>query len=481
MKTMRKLLTLVLAMTMILSMAVSVTATSPDDGIAATALQDKGTITIIGSASGTQYSVYRIFDIAKTADGKNVYVTNEKWDDFAEDENQKEGGFFTISNDYLKTVHFTGATNDANAQRFAEYVMAYAAANNIEPDGRSAKLTTSGTYTTANSYQYGYYIMVSDRVESDPNYTVFTLAANNVDVHEKNTMNASIQKFVQEDSDVGNENEGWGATNAAEIAQAVKFKIVVTAAAGTDTYVVTDSMPNFTEISAPTYKYSKGELPVNGLIYEPTADGFTVTFGPTFRALLEDGDTIEIEYTAKLKSDATIAGTGNLNTATLTHGEVVSAPVTTTTYTFKLNVTKVDENNQPLAGAVFTLSHQGNALKFDREDGTNNYIVNPNGAETQITTDATGMFSISGLDTEDEYILKEIEAPEPYILMDPVSIIISPAEGSTDHTHNITVQNLPGVEMPETGGMGTSVFYIAGGILVLAAIALMVIKKRTAA
>lgn len=481
MKTMRKLLTLILAMIMILSMAVTVTATMPDGGTATAALQDKGTITIIGSASGTQYSVYRIFDIAKTADGKNVYVTNEKWDAFAEAETLKADGFFTVSNDYLKTVTFTGISDAAGAQRFAEYVMAYAATNNIEPDGQSAKLTTSGTYTTANSYQYGYYIMSSDRVESDPNYTVFTLAANNVEVREKNTMNASIQKFVQEDSDVGNENEGWGATNAAEIAQAVRFKIIVTAAAGTDTYVVTDSMPNFTEISAPTYTYSRGTIPVNGLIYEPTENGFTVTFDPTFRALLEDGDTVEIEYTAKLKPNATIAGTGNLNTVTLTHGEEVSEPVTTTTYTFKLNVTKVDENNQPLADAVFTLSHQDNALKFDREADTNNYIVNPNGDVTRITTDNTGKFSISGLDTEDEYILEEIQAPDPYVLMDPVSIIISPVEGSTDHTHNITVQNLPGVEMPETGGMGTSVFYIAGGILVLAAIALMVIKKRTAA
>ncbi|MEE0110873.1 MAG: SpaA isopeptide-forming pilin-related protein [Oscillospiraceae bacterium] len=481
MKAMRKLLTLVLAMTMILSMAVTVTATTPDDGVATAALQDKGTITIVGSASGTQYSVYRIFDIAKTADGKNVYVTNEKWGAFAEAENLKADGFFTISNDYLKTVTFTGETDDANAQMFAEYVMAYAEANNIAPDGQSAKLTTSGTYTTANSYQYGYYIMASDRVENDPNYTVFTLAANNVQVYEKNTMNASIQKFVQEDSNVSNADGGWGATNAAEIAQAVHFKIVVTAAAGTDTYVVTDSMPNFTDISAPTYTYSRGEIPENGLTYAATADGFTVTFGPSFRALLEDGDTVTIEYTAELKANATIAGAGNLNSATLTHGEETSEPAITTTYTFKLNVTKVDENNRPLAGAVFTLSHKDNTLKFDREADTNNYIVNPNGDVTQITTDNTGKFSISGLDTEDEYILEEIQAPDPYVLMDPVSIIISPAEGSTDHTHNITVQNLPGVEMPETGGMGTTVFYVAGGILVLAAIALLVTKKRTVA
>ena len=481
MKTMRKLLTLVLAMTMILSMAVTVTATTPDDGVATAALQDKGTITIVGSASGTQYSVYRIFDIAKTADGKNVYVTNEKWDAFAEAENLKEDGYFTISNDYLKTVTFTEATTDVETQQFAEYVLAYAKANNIAPDGQSAKLTTSGTYTTNNSYQYGYYIMVSDRVAEDSKHTVFTLAADNVQVNEKNTVNASIQKFVQEDSNVGNADGGWGTTNAAEIAQAVNFKIVVTAAAGTDTYVVTDSMPNFTDISTPTYTYSRGHIPENGLIYAATADGFTVTFGPAFRALLEDGDTVTIAYTAKLKPNATIAGAGNLNSATLKHGEETSEPATTTTYTFKLNVTKVDENNQPLEGAIFTLSHQGNALKFDREDGTNNYIVNPNGAVTQITTDATGEFSISGLDTEDEYVLKEIEAPDPYVLMDPVSIIISPAAGSTDHTHNITVQNLPGVEMPETGGMGTTVFYVAGGILVLAAIALLVTKKRTVA
>lgn len=476
MKTMHKLVTLVLVMTMLLSMAITASATEGE--IAAAAMQDTGTITIIGSASGTQYSVYRVFDIAKTAEGKNVYVVNDKWRAFAEEENQKADGYFTISNDYLKTVNFTAETTDAKAQQFAEYVIAYAQANNIDPDGQSAKLTTSGTYTTSSKYQYGYYIMVSDRVESDIKYTVFALDAANVEVYEKNTMNASIQKFVQEDSKADQPDGGWGNDNAAEIAQAVHFKIIVTAAAGTDTYVVTDSMPNFTEISEPTFTYSRGHIPVNGLSYASTNDGFTVTFDPTFRALLEDGDTITIEYTAKLKPTAVIAGEGNVNSATLTHGEETSDPAITTTYTFKLNVTKVDEKGDALEGAKFTLSNNGVGLKFSRDGETQNYIVDPNGSVTEIVTDSTGKFSISGLDTEDEYVLKEIEAPDPYILMDPVTIVISPADGETNHTHDITVQNLPGIDMPETGGMGTTVFYVVGGIMVLAAVVLLVTKKR---
>ena len=89
MKTTKKIFALLLALAMVLSMAVTAFADAATP--VATALTDKGHITILGSASGVQYTIYRIFDIAKvTPDGAHVFIVNEKWETFAEDEMQKK-------------------------------------------------------------------------------------------------------------------------------------------------------------------------------------------------------------------------------------------------------------------------------------------------------------------------------------------------------------------------------------------------------
>lgn len=55
------------------------------------------------------------------------------------------------------------------------------------------------------------------------------------------------------------------------------------------------------------------------------------------------------------------------------------------------------------------------------------------------------------------------------------------AEGATiddDGIITITVVNKAGAELPSTGGIGTTLFYVGGGILVLAAVILLVTKRR---
>jgi LPXTG-motif cell wall-anchored protein len=43
---------------------------------------------------------------------------------------------------------------------------------------------------------------------------------------------------------------------------------------------------------------------------------------------------------------------------------------------------------------------------------------------------------------------------------------------------NGEVENKSGIELPETGGIGTTIFYIVGGLLAVAAVVLLVTKKR---
>ena len=307
-------------------------------------------------------------------------------------------------------------------------------------------------------------------------------------------MVVTIQKAVQEDSDVDLPGNGWGPENNAEIGQEVQFKIEVKVAAGKDVYTITDSMPNFKDITVVKYEYSNGNVPENGVTYQETSDGFTVTINTHFRENMLDGEKITIYYKAKLKAEADLTAVGNVNSATLTYYDKVKEenvtidPAVTTTYTYKLEVNKWNENNQRLAGAKFILKKGDEQLKLSPVKDTegnkiaNTYVVDPlHGSEDAIVTDNAGILNIYGLDTEDTYTLVETEAPQDpikYIPMEPLNFEVHANE---NHTHVVHVTNMPGVEMPSTGGMGTTILYAVGGIMVLAAVVLLVTKKRMSA
>ncbi len=105
----------------------------------------------------------------------------------------------------------------------------------------------------------------------------------------------------------------------------------------------------------------------------------------------------------------------------------------------------------------------------------------------------TGRVSFSGLGTG-VYYLTEVQAPNGYNLLDePIKLVIGfnyqtgtftydwrheGAANALSATMTIQIVNTKGNVLPETGGMGTTMFYVFGGIMVLAATVLLVTKKR---
>ena len=169
-------------------------------------------------------------------------------------------------------------------------------------------------------------------------------------------------------------------------------------------------------------------------------------------------------------------------------------PSTTTTYTWKVDVFKYTMNGETetaLAGATFTLSKSkdgSNPIVLVSE-GNNVYRVaktGETGTVTEITTDATGRFTIKGLDA-DTYYLTETKAPDGYNkLAGPVTIVIGEngvVNGTTEApqgVNEVKVLNQTGAELPSTGGIGTTIFYVAGGVLVIGAAALLIAKRKKA-
>ena len=191
-------------------------------------------------------------------------------------------------------------------------------------------------------------------------------------------------------------------------------------------------------------------------------------------------------------------------------------------FTFGLNVSKTDgDTKAPLEGAEFVLYYQRTendvvinyyAQVVTEEMIAAGTVINGKPVEEKdlgvvygwstdrdaasiLDTDASGMIAIEGLD-EDIYYLEETKAPAGYNMLEkPIQFEIDPVYndkgelekviykiGTQEVTSNvIPVDNYTGSTLPSTGGVGTTMFYVFGSIMVVAAVVLLVTKKRMAA
>ena len=132
------------------------------------------------------------------------------------------------------------------------------------------------------------------------------------------------------------------------------------------------------------------------------------------------------------------------------------------------------------------MNEGNNVYRVATADDTNTVTV------TEITTDDTGKFTIRGLDSG-TYYLTETATPAGYNqLSGPIEVVISDTgavkykmSGDTEYTEFeetaepiIPVENKAGSLLPSTGGMGTTIFYVVGSILLIGAAVLLVTKKR---
>lgn len=243
-----------------------------------------------------------------------------------------------------------------------------------------------------------------------------------------------------------------------------------------------------------------------------------------------------VTYTATLNSDAVIGLDGNPNEVYLTFSNNPNGDGTGTTpedsvivFTYELDTTKVAGENPDtkLENAEFVLLNRAgdkvakvNARTHQFEGwvdlpmgtGTNSAITYENWTTYNgtynviLSSDVNGLFKVIGLD-DGTYKLREIKAPDGYNLLPAdVTVVITAttangqswggaagdaltklavtadAEAGSANTStgiaSITIANNQGSTLPETGGMGTTIFYVVGGLLVVGAAVLLITKKR---
>lgn len=511
MKTMKKAVALILSLVMVLAMGTTAFAAGTDS---------EGTITITNPQAGETYSIYCIFDLELSADKNSYrYTVNEDWEDFFE-EGAPGAAYVTVEDDGHVTWN---KTSDANVNVFALAAKKWAAENSVEAVD-SKECTTSDTEVKFEGLKLGYYLIDS----SDSTLVALGTVAPDLTITQKSAL-PNIDKEVEEDSATDGSDNQWGYSNTADIGQTVNFKVTITAETGATGYVLHDTMSDgldYTGVSEVTWthKNDAGETVTDTLtvttdytVVTPgtETDGnkctFEVKFDQDFLDKVVNNDEIIVYYSATVTEDAVVGGNGNKNEAKLEYGDDNDFKKDETiTYTYPLNIWKYykdgnDEN--PLAGAEFilykTVKTEGDTetplyATFAKDSTTGVYTLTDwtetKDDATTLTSGEDGFIHVEGLDA-DTYYLEETQAPAGYNLLDkPVTIKIN-ENGTVEGAKNVTVgegenateinsikvENNNGPELPETGGIGTTIFYIVGGLLMVGAVVLLVTKKKMSA
>ncbi len=508
---MKKLFAVLVAMALVLAMGTTF----------AFAAGETGTITINNAVTGAVYEAYKMLDFepSKTADQGIYTIADAKWDAFFE--TGEGSNYFVVTQQGDDKVVTLKEDVDDVDQTLAKAAIAYAKANSIAPTATAPQdapaTSPEETTVTFENLPLGYYAIDT----SLGTLCAITNTNSNEDIWEKNGQ-PGIDKYVQEDSRATQPTGGWQKVNDADIGQVVNYKSTITVGEGVTNYVMHDKMEEGLEFIADSVEVKIGDQIVDASNYTVVVnpgdgDTFDIEFEDEFILGLAKNSEFTVYYSATLDEDAVIGNVenGNENEVYLSYGENnrwETSKDNTSTFTWKIDISKIDgETKDKLPGAEFELyntdpdAEGATPIKLVKisdgsvaDDGTVTpavYEVYDGTAEvettTTIVTDASGEFFVQGLD-EGKYYLKETKAPDGYnMLSDPEEITITSTYDEADKANLqadykvnnstpavIEIENNTGSLLPETGGIGTTIFTVAGILLMVVAVVLLVSKKR---
>lgn len=483
MKHARKLASLLLALVMVFALATTAFAT----GTVTT--PTTGTITVDNPQNGTTYTAYKIFDVVYDTKGHYSYTidSTSEWFNTVDTYSKQTNSGLTLAQVGVTTYVVTTG-NGFSAPDFA-----VALKGNVTGKTGEA-LTGDANAVSVSNLALGYYF-VSSGTGALCNLTTTNPT---VTIHDKNDM-----PFEKTDNKV-----------SADVGETVNYtitgKVPDTTGFETYTYEIADTMSEGLTFNRNSLAVKVGSADVTAdtdkctIIYDATTTPNTFKLSINVKNF-NIGDDIVVTYDATINEKA--VGKISYNEATLTYSNdpTDSAKTTTTpaqkqeVYTSKIVIDKY-ETGKPgtkLPGAEFVLCRKApnddaqyaavqnavqNAIqiqyyKWDETTKTVSWVDDIADA-TKVTTDAHGAASFDGLANGD-YRLVETKAPAGYNQMTTgQKVEVKGGTTVADLSVTANVENQAGTLLPSTGGVGTTVFYVLGAVLVLGAVVLLVTKKR---
>lgn len=429
-----------------------------------------GSITVENPKSGETYTAYRIFDVVYNDDQSAYSYTiaaDSQWLEVV----QSYGGVDLsdpVTDGNGNTYHIVTKDDTFSAAEFANVLKGAL-------EGKEGiALTAAGGKASATGLELGYYFVAGT------NGALCNLTTTQPDatIYDKNDV-----PFEKTADDV-----------SVEVGQKVEFTLEgkIPDTTGFDTYVFefSDTMSSGLTFGKDVQVYVDGNLLTNHYTLTHTPDetgatGFTLSVD-VMQLQSYVSKQILVTYSAVVNKNA--VSVIQENEAELkysndpTDGEKFARiPDEVKLYTAKIVIDKYETGNeeQKLAGAQFVLMNaDGEFYTYDAQTDKVGWAAEQKDA-TVVTTDDQGAAAFNGLENG-VYTLKEIEAPAGYnLLTDTIEITIAGSDADeTTLTVETDVANSTGSRLPGTGGIGTTIFYTLGTMLLVISAVLLIITKR---
>lgn len=513
-KLVSRLMAVLMAMTMILSMSMTTFA----------AEASKGTLTVNNTVAGKTLDLYQIFTATKNGDNV-AYTLNDAYEGFFKTkvENGSSLSGEALSEAAYNYVKDQVGTDGSNGAAFAKDIMGWILGNTATVEDTHTTATTTDTTTVINNLDYGYYVVyplgATDTSTAPGNETVKSVASlvsvtGEATVNMKSNYPTVVKKVNEKNADDVNIGDTVTYTLTSKVPDMTGYTSYVfnfkdTLSAGLTfkeiTSVTVGSGENVQNVTAGTGDNT----------YTLTQDGQNITI--TMNNFLasnanKEGQEIKVTYTATLNKNAVTGFDANKNSATIeysnkpgTTDKGESEPSIVDVHTFNFTIFKYylkGETQTGLANAEFELYKANGEVAGDQvnikkvTDGEYR-VATPEEATAEgfksdvIVSGNNGKVLVKGLEAG-TYYLRETKAPEGYNkLLSDIKVEIKanydPKTGkltsySVDYTYNgttttgteikdtktspeVAVENKTGAQLPSTGSKGALMVTLAGIVL----------------
>ena len=448
---------------------------------------NKGDLKVTNVKSTTDaFAAYKVLDTYYSAD--NNVLTYEFTNDFKSF--MTDEGISMTVDEYAELTGLndgqvkSNGTLDTLVSKYAKWIKEGNSATsvNLTTSGTTAQVNTeAGAYLILPTSTMNVYSVMVGNVKIESENNEWTLVAD--EIKAKASDPGTVTKAVVDSSGASVESTSYN------IGEDYKYDYIISATAPTyptnainRKYTIVDTLDNgitFSQMKeikdgATTFTLDNGNIKSGtDVIGTYSVSGQTITID--FTDIGKVSGTINIKYEAYLNNNAELGDTtGNINTVSLTYsndpygtGTSDADDSTVPVYTYGLEVTKVDEDDttKKLPNAVFEIY---------QDAGLTTKIG-------EITTNESGLAKYAGL-AEGTYYLKEIKAPNGYVLLSEAVAVKVKTTGAIEGTESgyyaIQVRNPQSVKLPFTGGAGTIIFTIVGLLLIIVASVLFVIYNK---